>query len=209
MPHEVDEWRKKHQMSVSGRNPPNPIQTFEHANFPEYIMKEIRKAGFTAPSAIQSQAWPMALSGRDVIGIAKTGSGKTLAFLLPSMLHIKAQPPLKRGDGPVALVLSPTRELAVQTKEEVDRFSHSSGIRAVCVYGGAPKREQAWPLQNGVEIVIATPGRLIDFLENRTTNLKRITYLVLDEADRMLDMGFEPQIRTIVGQIRNDRQTLL
>merc|ERR1719473_1554654 len=105
------------------------------------------------------------------------------------------------------LVLAPTRELACQIQEECDKFGGSSGIKNVCVYGGAPKGDQARALREGVEIVIATPGRLIDFLTNQTTNLKRVTYLVLDEADRMLDMGFEPQIRKIVGQVRPDRQT--
>merc|ERR1712147_113411 len=144
-----------------------------------------------------------------MIGIASTGSGKTCAFLLPGMVHINAQPHLKRGDGPVMLVLAPTRELAVQIKEECDKFGGSSGIKNICVYGGAPKGDQARALRDGVEIVIATPGRLIDFLESNTTNLRRVTYPVLDEADRMLDMGFEPQIRKITSQIRPDRQTLL
>merc|ERR1711988_1292622 len=124
-------------------------------------------------------------------------------------VHINAQPHLKRGDGPVMLVLAPTRELAVQIKEECDKFGGSSGIKNVCVYGGAPRGDQARSLREGVEIVIATPGRLIDFLESGTTNLRRVTYLVMDEADRMLDMGFEPQVRKICSQIRPDRQTLL
>ncbi len=115
----------------------------------------------------------------------------------------------ERGDGPIVLVLAPTRELAVQIQEECTKFGSTSRIKHTCVYGGAPKGPQARDLQNGVEIVIATPGRLIDMLDSRITNLKRVTYLVLDEADRMLDMGFEPQIRKIVDQIRPDRQTLL
>ncbi len=151
----------------------------------------------------------MALSGRDVIGVAKTGSGKTLGFLLPAIVHINAQPLLKPGDGPIALILSPTRELANQTLGETDKFGRSSKLKYTCVYGGVPKGQQARDLRNGVEICIATPGRLIDFIETGTTNLRRVTYLVLDEADRMLDMGFEPQMRMIVGQIRPDRQTLL
>ena len=151
----------------------------------------------------------MALLGRDMIGISRTGSGKTLAFLLPGMIHINAQPYLQPGDGPIVLVLAPTRELAVQIKVECDKFGASSQIKNTCVYGGAPKRHQTGDLQRGVEIVIATPGRLIDFLESGVTNLRRVTYLVLDEADRMLDMGFEPQLRKIVSQIRPDRQTLM
>ncbi|CAM9795581.1 unnamed protein product, partial [Choristocarpus tenellus] len=119
------------------------------------------------------------------------------------------QPYLQQGDGPIVLVVAPTRELAVQIKEECDKFGHSSDIKNTCVYGGVPKRGQVIDLQRGVEIVIATPGRLIDLLEAGKTNLRRVTYLVLDEADRMLDMGFEPQIRKIVSQIRPDRQTLM
>lgn len=151
----------------------------------------------------------MALLGRDLIGLAETGSGKTLAYLLPAVVHINAQPLLARGDGPIVLVLAPTRELAVQIQAECVKFGSSSRIKSTCIYGGASKGPQARDLRNGVEIVIATPGRLIDFIESKTTNLRRVTYLVLDEADRMLDMGFEPQIRKIVAQIRPDRQTLL
>lgn len=151
----------------------------------------------------------MALSGRDVIGIAATGSGKTLSFLLPAVVHINAQPLLKPGDGPIVLVIAPTRELACQIRDEANRFGSSSKIKNTCVYGGAPKRPQIRDLQNGVEICICTPGRMIDMLESGITNLRRVTYLVMDEADRMLDMGFEPQIRKIVSQIRPDRQTLM
>ena len=119
------------------------------------------------------------------------------------------QPLLQRGDGPIVLVIAPTRELAVQIKRECDKFGFSSRIKNTCVYGGVPKRPQIMDLSRGVEICIATPGRLIDFLETGKTNLRRVTYLVLDEADRMLDMGFEPQLRKIVSQIRPDRQTLM
>jgi superfamily II DNA/RNA helicase len=109
-------------------------------------------------------------------------------------VHINNQPFLERGDGPIVLVLAPTRELAQQIQEVADQFGASSRIKNTCVFGGAPKGPQKRDLQEGVEILIATPGRLIDFLDNRITNLKRVTYLVLDEADRMLDMGFEPQV---------------
>jgi ATP-dependent RNA helicase DDX5/DBP2 len=188
---------------------PKPISNFEEASFPDYLHDQFLKCGFTKPTPIQIQGWPVALSGRDMVGIAATGSGKTLAFLGPAIVHINAQPELKRGDGPIVLVLAPTRELAVQIKEECDKFGSSSRIKNTCVYGGVPKGEQVGDLRNGVEIVIATPGRLIDFLESDVTNLKRVTYLNLDEADRMLDMGFEPQLRSICSQIRPDRQTLM
>lgn len=172
-------------------------------------MSEIRAMGFDAPTPIQCQAWPMALSGRDVVAIAETGSGKTISFALPAMVHINAQPLLARGDGPIVLILAPTRELAVQIQQECTKFGKSSRIRNTAIYGGAPKGPQIRDLTQGVEICVATPGRLIDMLESGRTNLKRVTYLVMDEADRMLDMGFEPQIRKIVSQIRPDRQTLL
>jgi len=167
------------------------------------------RQGFSEPTSIQAQGWPIALSGRDMVGIASTGSGKTLSYILPAIVHINSQPKLSRKDGPIALVLAPTRELAQQIQQVADDFGHSSGIRNTCLYGGAPKGAQARDLDGGVEIVIATPGRLLDFLESGKTNLKRCTYLVLDEADRMLDMGFEPQIRKIIEQIRPDRQTLM
>eukprot|EP00915_Cephaloidophora_sp_WS-2016_P010049 GHVH01014576.1.p1 GENE.GHVH01014576.1~~GHVH01014576.1.p1 ORF type:complete len:455 (-),score=50.27 GHVH01014576.1:1132-2496(-) len=209
-PHDVSAILKSKDISVrSGKNVPNPIPKFNHACFPGWMMDVIDSSGFSSPSPIQTLAWPIALSGRDMIGIAQTGSGKTLAFILPALIHIKAQPKLHHGDGPVALVLAPTRELADQIKQETDKFSRSSGVRNTCCYGGVPKRGQMYALRDGVEIVIATPGRLIDFLSSNVTNLRRVTYLVLDEADRMLDMGFEPQIRKICSQIRPNRQTLM
>eukprot|EP00490_Sorites_sp_Unknown_P004436 CAMPEP_0114694474 /NCGR_PEP_ID=MMETSP0191-20121206/70218_1 /TAXON_ID=126664 /ORGANISM="Sorites sp." /LENGTH=485 /DNA_ID=CAMNT_0001989401 /DNA_START=90 /DNA_END=1548 /DNA_ORIENTATION=- len=171
---------------------PKPIRTFEEASFPDYVLAEIQRAGFKDPTPIQVQGWPIALSGKDMVGIAETGSGKTLAFLLPAIVHINAQPELERGDGPIVLVLAPTRELALQTQEECIRFGKSSKIKNTCCYGGASKVEQARHLRDGVEIVI-----------------KRVTYLVLDEADRMLDMGFEPQVRKMCTQVRPDRQTLM
>merc|ERR1719235_95556 len=172
-------------------------------------MHSITNAGFPAPSPIQSVGWPAALSGRDMVGIAQTGSGKTLAYLLPGLVHIAAQPPLRPGDGPVGLVMAPTRELAMQIQTEVMKFTRNSNIRCTACFGGVSRYGQAADLRRGAEIVIATPGRLLDFLEGGVTNLKRDTYLCLDEADRMLDMGFEPQIRKVVSQIRPDRQTLM
>nr|CAH7723966.1 unnamed protein product [Callosobruchus chinensis] len=172
-------------------------------------MEEIFKQGYEAPTPIQAQGWPIALSGKDMVGIAQTGSGKTLAYTLPATVHVNNQDDLNRGDGPIVLILAPTRELAQQIQKVATDFGQSTRIRNTCVFGGAPKGPQARDLERGVEICIATPGRLIDFLEKGTTNLERCTYLVLDEADRMLDMGFEPQIRKILGQVRPDRQTLM
>jgi superfamily II DNA/RNA helicase len=157
-------------------------------------MDIIKTLGFEAPTAIQAQGWPLALAGRNMIGIADTGSGKTLSFILPAIVHINNQPLLSPGDGPIALVIAPTRELAQQIEEVARQFGASSRIKSLCVFGGAPKGNQARELRRGIELLIATPGRLIDFLESKSTNLRRCTYLVLDEADRMLDMGFEPQV---------------
>lgn len=206
---EVDAFRKTHDMTCNGTDIPKPIEEFDEAGFPSYVLDEVKAQGFAKPTAIQCQGWPMALSGRDMIGIAATGSGKTLSYCLPGILHINAQPPLSHGDGPIVLVLAPTRELAVQIQTECSKFGHSSRIRNTCVYGGVPRGQQIRDLARGSEICIATPGRLIDMLESGKTNLRRVTYLVLDEADRMLDMGFEPQIRKIIDQIRPDRQTLM
>lgn len=206
---DVRAFRKEHDMTCEGTDIPKPITSFDEAGFPDYVLSEVKQQGFPKPTAIQCQGWPMALSGRDMVGIAATGSGKTLSYCLPAIVHINAQPLLKHGDGPIVLVLAPTRELAVQIQQECSKFGASSRIRNTCVYGGAPKGQQIRDLARGVEICIATPGRLIDMLETGKTNLRRVTYLVLDEADRMLDMGFEPQIRKIVDQIRPDRQTLM
>merc|ERR1719203_2065643 len=144
-----------------------------------------------------------------MVGVAQTGSGKTLAYLLPMLVHIRAHPPLRPGDGPVGLVMAPTRELAMQIQGEVNKFTRSTGLRCTAAFGGVSRYGQASELRRGTEILVATPGRLLDFLESGVTNLKRVTYLCLDEADRMLDMGFEPQIRKVVSQIRPDRQTLM
>ncbi|XP_034748101.1 probable ATP-dependent RNA helicase DDX17 [Etheostoma cragini] len=207
--YEIEEYCKKKEITIRGTGCPKAITAFHQAQFPQYVMDVLMQQNFKEPTAIQSQGFPVALSGRDMVGIAQTGSGKTLAYLLPAIVHINHQPYLERGDGPVCLVVAPTRELAQQVQQVTYEFGKSSRIKSTCVYGGAPKGPQIRDLERGVEICIATPGRLIDFLETGKTNLRRCTYLVLDEADRMLDMGFEPQIRKIVEQIRPDRQTLM
>lgn len=196
-------------MTVYGKNIPKPILRFDESNFPEHVMNQFKKQDFVEPTAIQAQGWAIAVTGRDMVGIAQTGSGKTLSFILPGIVHIQHQQLLQRGDGPIVLVLCPTRELAQQVQIVANTFGRSCRVRSTCIYGGAPKGPQIRELERGVEICIATPGRLIDMLESGKTNLRNCSYLVLDEADRMLDMGFEPQIRTIIDQIRPDRQTLM
>ncbi|XP_049577673.1 probable ATP-dependent RNA helicase DDX5 [Syngnathus scovelli] len=206
---EVEQYRISREVTVKGRECPKPILRFNEAAFPNYVMDVIIKQNWIEPTPIQAQGWPVALSGKDMVGIAQTGSGKTLAYLLPAIVHIQHQPFLEHGDGPICLVLAPTRELAQQVQQVAAEYGRASRLKSTCIYGGAPKGPQIRDLERGVEICIATPGRLIDFLECGKTNLQRCTYLVLDEADRMLDMGFEPQIRKIVDQIRPDRQTLM
>lgn len=206
---EVEQYRKDNNMTLRGTNIPRPIQHFTDYNFPDYVMKKVNQQQFDAPTPIQAQSWPMALSGGDFVGIGQTGSGKTLGYILPAIVHINHQSQLHAGDGPIALALAPTRELAQQIQKVVEIFGASSQIRSTCVYGGASRGPQIEKLRRGIELCIATPGRLLDYLMDGCLNLRRTTYLVLDEADRMLDMGFEPQIRKIVQQIRPDRQTLM
>ncbi|XP_071965095.1 probable ATP-dependent RNA helicase DDX43 [Antedon mediterranea] len=215
--HEVEEFRRQNNkiqvqdLSEEGdRHIPNPIRTFEEA-FGDYdeILDELKKQKFTKPSPIQCQGWPIALKGHDLIGIAQTGSGKTIAFLLPALLHIEVQPvPRVERTGPSVLVLSPTRELAIQIHSEVIKY-HYKGIKSVCIYGGGNRREQIGIVKKGVEIVIATPGRLNDLISNGIIDVSSVTFLVLDEADRMLDLGFEPQIMKILLDVRPDRQTMM
>mmetsp|Transcript_51606 Transcript_51606/g.95519 ORF Transcript_51606/g.95519 Transcript_51606/m.95519 type:complete len:585 (+) Transcript_51606:82-1836(+) len=211
-PKEVEAAMKELNAHAEGAKPyPKPVTQFQYIenSLPAGVMNQVTSAGFDKPTPIQALGWPTALSGRDMVAVAQTGSGKTLGYLLPALVHIAAQPPLRPGDGPIGLVLAPTRELAMQIQMEVMKFTHSTAMRSTAVFGGVSRHGQASDLRRGVEICIACPGRLLDFLEGGQTNLKRVTYLVLDEADRMLDMGFEPQIRKIVSQIRPDRQTLM
>ncbi|KAK7793459.1 hypothetical protein R5R35_011643 [Gryllus longicercus] len=206
---QVDELRQKLGIKVSGPQPPHPVSSFAHFGFDEGLMKAIRKSEYTQPTPIQAQAIPAALNGRDIIGIAKTGSGKTAAFIWPMLVHIMDQKELKPGDGPIGLILAPTRELSQQIYVEAKKFGKVYNIQVVCCYGGGSKWEQSKALEGGAEIVVATPGRMIDLVKMKATNLERVTFLVLDEADRMFDMGFEPQVRSICNHVRPDRQTLL
>ncbi|VVC27032.1 Hypothetical protein CINCED_3A004670 [Cinara cedri] len=189
---------------------PKPILSFNHA-FKDYpdILKEIKKQKFETPSPVQCQAWPVIMSGHDLIAIAQTGTGKTLAFLLPAFIHIDFQPtPRNERKGPSILVLAPTRELVLQIESEVKKYSYK-GIKAMSIYGGASSGKQKEYLRGGVEIVIATPGRLNDFVGSGAIDLSDVTFLILDEADRMLDLGFEPQIRVSLLKVRPDRQTIM
>ena len=199
-------------IKARGVDPPKPIVKWSQGGFGAQISEVIQEMKFDKPTAIQSQALPAIMSGRDTIGIAKTGSGKTVAFILPMFRHIKDQRPLENMDGPIGLILAPTRELAVQIHRDCKPYLKALNLRAVCAYGGAPIKDQIAELKRGAEIVVCTPGRWIDLLaanSGRVTNLRRVTYIVLDEADRMFDMGFEPQITKVLNNVRPDRQTVL
>lgn len=206
---QVIELRQKLNLRVSGAAPPKPCTSFAHFGFDEQLMHQIRKSEYTQPTPIQCQGVPIALSGRDMIGIAKTGSGKTAAFIWPMLVHIMDQKELEPGEGPIAVIVCPTRELCQQIHAECKRFGKAYSLRSVAVYGGGSMWEQSKALQEGAEIVVCTPGRLIDHVKKKATSLQRVTYLVFDEADRMFDMGFEYQVRSIASHVRPDRQTLL
>ncbi|KAL0916487.1 hypothetical protein M5K25_014007 [Dendrobium thyrsiflorum] len=204
----VDAYRQRHEVTATGDNIPAPFMTFEATGFPPEILREIHAAGFLYPTPIQAQTWPVALQNRDIVAIAKTGSGKTLGYVIPALIHLsrcRNNPQF----GPTVLILAPTRELATQIQEETLKFGRSSRISCTCLYGGAPKGPQLKEIERGVDIVVATPGRLNDIIEMGKINFRQISFLVLDEADRMLDMGFELQIRKIVNEIPPRRQTLM
>ncbi|XP_071447908.1 probable ATP-dependent RNA helicase DDX46 isoform X1 [Hetaerina americana] len=212
-PEEISAYKEELEgIRVKGKGCPKPIKNWAQCGVSKKVLDILKKHGYEKPTPIQAQAIPAIMSGRDLIGIAKTGSGKTLAFLLPMYRHILDQPPLEDMDGPISIIMTPTRELCMQIGKESKKFTKSLGLRSVCVYGGAGISEQIAELKRGAEIIVCTPGRMIDMLaanSGRVTNLRRVTYVVLDEADRMFDMGFEPQVMRIVENVRPDRQTVM
>uniref|UniRef100_A0A3Q3K4L2 Probable ATP-dependent RNA helicase DDX46 n=1 Tax=Monopterus albus TaxID=43700 RepID=A0A3Q3K4L2_MONAL len=212
-PEEVNAYRLELEgIIVKGKGCPKPIKTWVQCGVSMKILNALKKHSYEKPTPIQAQAIPAIMSGRDLIGIAKTGSGKTIAFLLPMFRHIMDQRPLEESEGPISVIMTPTRELALQITKECKKFSKPLGLRVVCVYGGTGISEQIAELKRGAEIIVCTPGRMIDMLganSGRVTNLRRVTYVVLDEADRMFDMGFEPQVMRIVDNVRPDRQTVM
>jgi len=194
------------------------LSTFEELGvFQDYIFKSLEEMKITGPMPIQAQSLPIVLRGEDLIGIARTGSGKTLAFLLPAMVHVEAQAPPNRDQAtPIVLILAPTRELVHQIAQEAGKLcehsgngasSHPRGIWAECVYGGKQRNEQLQRAR-GCSIIAATPGRLTDYLNAGDMTLDRTTYFVLDEADRMLDYGFQGDVEDIQSKIRKDRHML-
>ena len=194
---------------VAGCDVPAPVQSFAQCGFDDVTAAAVAKAGYERPTPIQAQAIPVALAGRDVLGIATTGSGKTAAFVLPMVVHCMDQPELGPGDGPIAILASPTHELAEQTHREARRFGRPHGLRCVAAFGGLSMHAQVKALRAGAEVAVVTPGRAVGLIKAKALCTRRVTYVVLDEADRMFDLGFEPQLRSLLGQIRPDRQTLL
>jgi ATP-dependent RNA helicase RhlE len=182
--------------------------TFKALGLSEDIIKSILDAGYTTPTPVQAQAIPVAATGQDLIGCAQTGTGKTAAFVLPMLSRLMDGP---RGKGrPVrALVVTPTRELAVQVEDAVRIYGKYTPLRSLAIYGGVGMKPQLNGLRRGVDIVVATPGRLLDHVRRGSLDLSQLQILVLDEADRMLDMGFLPDIRKIVDEAPKKRQTLL
>ena len=197
--------------SVTDTAPPATI-TFADFGLDPKIQKAVFEQGYTIPTPIQAQSIPHVLAGRDLMGAAQTGTGKTAAFVLPIIQQIlrHASSSASPARHPIrALVLTPTRELAVQVAENAASYSKHTDLRAAVVYGGVDMKEQVGILRNGVEILIATPGRLLDHIGSKVANLSQVEILVLDEADRMLDMGFLPDLQRIINLIPAQRQTLL
>lgn len=224
---DAKEFRNLHDMRIKGfggdLNDIAPFTTFDALPFSPGLVRSMRNQGFSAPTAIQAQSWPIALMKRDLISIARTGSGKTCAFLLPALQAISQtqQSPQRDKKGsfsrsrarhllrkPRALVLAPTRELAQQIEREASKLCPAVGITSACFYGGSSKGPQIRQLSRGVDVVVATPGRCNDLIDIGALDLSEVDYLVLDEADRMLDMGFEPQIRKILLSCKRERQSL-
>jgi len=202
------DWRifkEDFKISTRGFKVPLPWRNWdETSNLPDAVYKTIRKVGYKDPSPIQRQAIPIGLRNRDIVGIAETGSGKTCAFVIPMIVYIMSQPKITEEtaqDGPYALIMAPTRELAKQIAEEATKFAEPMGYTTVCIVGGSSYQEQAISLRSGAETVICTPGRMYDCIERHLIALNQCNYVVLDEADRMIDMNFEPQIVKIMDMM--------
>lgn len=198
-------FREDNDIKVEGVKVAHPIRFWEDSSLPRNLLDIIKECKYDKPTPIQKQAIPVGLQNRDIIGVAQTGSGKTLAFLMPLLIWITSLPKLDRKEddelGPYALILAPTRELAQQIEEETLKFAQALDIRTALIIGGVSRDAQGTKLRSGVEIVIATPGRLIDLMDNRYLVLSRCTYVVLDEADKMIDMGFEPDVQKILSNM--------
>ena len=201
------DWRifkEDFNISTKGGSIPNPMRNWSEAGLPKRLMDIVDQSGYTDPTPVQRAAIPIALQSRDLIGVAVTGSGKTAAFLLPLLVYISELPVLNestKNDGPYAIILAPTRELAQQIEIEAKKFATPLGFTCVSVVGGHSIEEQAYNLRDGAEIVIATPGRLVDCIDRRVLVLSQCCYVIMDEADRMIDMGFEDQVNKILDAL--------
>uniref|UniRef100_A0A0N5A8P4 RNA helicase n=1 Tax=Syphacia muris TaxID=451379 RepID=A0A0N5A8P4_9BILA len=203
---EIDKWIADNKVTLNGDSLPRPVFELVEVGFPKIITDFLSKS-FSKPTVIQSVSWPIALSGIDIVSVAMTGSGKTLAFLLPGIVHASMQSTREDPKSPAVVILLPTRELVQQVGDVCSHYCKLMGLRFACVFGGSSKIPQMNSLRRGIDILIATPGRLLDFLQDHVVKLKCCSFLVLDEADRMLDMGFEPQIRKIICRTRDARVT--
>lgn len=197
-------FREDFSIAARGGSIPLPLRSWKESSIPQQILDVIEEVGYDEPSPIQRQAIPIGLMNRDQIGIAETGSGKTAAFVVPMLSYISRLPPLSdenRGRGPYALVLAPTRELAQQIESETNKFCKLLGYKCVSIVGGRAIEEQQFNMRDGAEIVIATPGRLKDCIERHVLVLGQCTYVVMDEADRMVSLGFEDVINFILDAL--------
>lgn len=190
------------------------MENFTDCEIHECLLENIKRLGYTSPTPVQRYAIPISLARRDLMSCAQTGSGKTASFLVPTIAKMLSERPPSspslRTAHPVACILAPTRELSIQIYEEALKFSHKSGMRIVAVYGGADPKVQSKELYRGADIIVATPGRLIDFINRGRVSLCQVKYLIIDEADMMFDMGFEPQIRTILETMKeNKKETIM
>ncbi|KAH8884502.1 Pre-mRNA-splicing ATP-dependent RNA helicase prp-28 [Thozetella sp. PMI_491] len=191
-------------ISTKGGNIPDPMRSWEESDLPKSLLDVVAKVGYDEPTPIQRAAIPIALQARDLIGVAVTGSGKTAAFLLPLLVYISKLPALTehtKNDGPYALILAPTRELVQQIETEAKKFATPLGFTVVSIVGGHSLEEQAFALRNGAEIIVATPGRLVDCLERRLLVFSQCCYMIMDEADRMIDQGFEEPLTKILDAL--------
>ncbi|KAJ0121042.1 hypothetical protein N8I77_004029 [Diaporthe amygdali] len=191
-------------IATKGGAIPNPMRNWGESGLPKDLLDVIKQVGYDDPSPIQRAAIPIALQARDLIGVAVTGSGKTAAFLLPLLVYIRSLPALdeyNKADGPYALIMAPTRELAQQIESEAKKFAEPLGFNTVSIVGGHSLEEQAFALRNGAEIIVATPGRLKDCIERRLLVLSQCCYIVMDEADRMIDLGFEEALNRILDAL--------
>ncbi|TAQ88887.1 hypothetical protein B7494_g2810 [Chlorociboria aeruginascens] len=201
------DWRifkEDFNISTKGGAIPNPMRTWQESGLPKRLLDVVAQVGYDEPSAVQRAAIPIALQARDLIGVAVTGSGKTAAFLLPLLVYISELPPLNeftKNDGPYAIILAPTRELAQQIEVEARKFATPLNFTCVSIVGGHSLEEQSYNLRNGAEIIIATPGRLVDCIERRVLVLGQCCYVIMDEADRMVDLGFEESVNKILDAL--------